>query len=251
MRGLSLALFLFPLSIYSQSTLPYKVGEYSAFDISFGGIKVGSAEIEIQRKIKIDGISTFHIVGRGKTSSFFDWFFKVRDVYETYLDTSQYLPVKFIRSIKEGTYQKQELYIFKHSDSLVFYKDTSHLILSNTQDMLSALFYARTFDQKSLIHKKSFFVPIFMDEENYLLEILYLNNEKVETDFGEVNCLVFKPKMQEGRVFQDGEQMKIWISDDKNHLLIKVETQIWGGTIKAVIVKTKELKYPLSINKSF
>ena len=31
--------------------------------------------------------------------------------------------------------------------------------------------------------------------------------------------MVFQPKMQEGRVFEDGEEMKIWISDDKNHLL--------------------------------
>ena len=61
--------------------------------------------------------------------------------------------------------------------------------------------------------------------------------------------MVFKPKMQEGRVFQDGEQMKIWISDDKNRLLIKVETKILVGTIKAFLVKHKKAKYPLSISK--
>jgi hypothetical protein len=115
--------------------------------------------------------------------------------------------------------------------------------------MLSALFYARTFNQDSLIHKKAFFVPIFMDEENYSLEILYLYNEKVKTDLGTVNCMVFKPKMQEGRVFEDGEQMKIWISEDQSRTLIKVETKIWTGTIKAIIVKNQEVKHPLSISK--
>ena len=63
--------------------------------------------------------------------------------------------------------------------------------------------------------------------------------------------MVFKPKMQEGRVFQDGEQMKIWISDDKNRLLIKVETEIWAGSIKAILEKYEEVKYPLSISKEF
>ena len=115
--------------------------------------------------------------------------------------------------------------------------------------MLSALFYARTFNRDSLKQKKSFFVPIFIDEENYFLEILYLYNEKVETNFGTVNCMVFKPKMQEGRVFKDGEKMRIWISDDKNRLLIKVETQIWAGSIKGVLVKHQAVKYPLSISK--
>jgi hypothetical protein len=249
MRGLFLALFLFPLTVYSQSDLPYKVGEYSAFDISFGGIKVGSAEMKIEKQIKINGASTFHIVGKGKTASFFDWFFKVRDVYETYLDTSKIRPVKFVRDIHEGGYEKKQQYIFKHSAGKVFWKDTSHVIFPTTQDMLSALFYARTFNKNDLLQKKSFFVPIFMDEENYSLEILYLKDEKVKTNFGEVNCMVFKPKMQEGRVFEDGEEMKIWISDDRNHLLIKVETQIWAGIIKAILVKHQGVKYPLSINK--
>jgi hypothetical protein len=249
MRRLLIALFLFPLAIYSQSDFPYKVGEHLTFDISFEGIKVGSAETKIKRQIQIDAISTFHIVGKGKTASFFDLFFKVRDVYETYFDTSKVRPVKFIRDIQEGGYKKKQLYTFKHSDSLVFLEDTSYVISPTTQDMLSALFFARTFYKNSLMQDKSFFVPIFMDEENYCLEILYLYNEKVQTNFGKVNCMVFKPKMQEGRVFQDGEQMKIWISDDKNRLLVKVETQIWAGTIKALLAKHQEVKHPLSISK--
>ena len=75
--------------------------------------------------------------------------------------------------------------------------------------------------------------------------------EKVKTNIGIVNCMVFQPKMQEGRVFQDGEQMKIWISDDKNRLLIKVETEVWAGNIKAVLAEYQEVKYPLSISKEF
>ena len=41
--------------------------------------------------------------------------------------------------------------------------------------------------------------------------------------------------------------MKIWISDDANHLLLKVEAKIWAGTIKAILDDYKELKYPLSM----
>ena len=241
--------FVLPLIVYSQNQLPYKAGEYSAFNISFRGIKVGSAELEVLSKKKIDNTATFHITGRGKTSRFFDVFFKVRDVYETYLDTLNIRPVKFFRDIYEGGYEKKQQYSFKHSERLVFCKDTSHKIFENTQDMISALFFARTFDKELLNKKKLFVIPIFMDDENYLLEVSYLYNEKVKTNFGTVNCMVFKPKMQEGRVFQDGEKMKIWISDDRNRLLIKVEAQIWAGSIKAIIVEQKEVKYPLSISK--
>ncbi len=249
MRGFVIFFLLLTLPTLSQSPLPFKVGENSLFNISFRGIKVGAAELKVEKQTYVNDISSFHVIGRGKTSVFFDWFFKVRDTYETYLDTSKIRPLKFIRDINEGGYKKHQKYNFKHHEGLVFFKDTSHLIYSNSQDMLSALFYARTFDKDTLNKEKSFFVPIFMDEENYFLEIIYLKNELVNTKFGKINCMVFKPKMQEGRVFEDGEQMKVWISDDKNRLLIKVETQIWAGKIEALIEKHENIKHPLSIIK--
>jgi hypothetical protein len=113
--------------------------------------------------------------------------------------------------------------------------------------MLSAFFYARTVNKDSVLDRGSFSVPIFMDDENYLLEIKYLQNEVIDTKWGKVDCMVFKPKMQEGRIFEDEEEMKIWISDDKNHLLLRVETKIFTGLIKAVLQEYNYLKYPLSI----
>lgn len=244
-----LIFFIFPLVIFCQNELPYKVGEYSEYNISFNSLKVGSAQLEILEDTQIKNKGVFHIIGKGKTTFFFDLFFKVRDVYETYLDTSRVLPIKFSRDIYEGGYTKKQQYRFKHSDEKVFYEKTQQDIYKNTQDMLSALYFARTFNKDTLNQTTSFFIPIFMDEENYFLEIKYLYNENVSTKFGKINCMVFKPKMQEGRVFEDGEKMKIWISNDKNHLLIKVETKIWTGLIKAILVKHKNLKYPLSISK--
>ena len=111
--------------------------------------------------------------------------------------------------------------------------------------MLSALFLARTFDDKNLKINDKFIVPIFMDEENYFLEIKYLQKDTLNTDFGNVECLVFKPLMQEGRVFENGEKMKIWISNDKNRLLLKVETQIWAGKIVAMLIDYTNIKYSL------
>ena len=93
------------------------------------------------------------------------------------------------------------------------------------------------------------FYRLLKSIENYSLEILYLYNEYIETRWGNIECMVFRPRMQEGRIFQDGEQMKVWISNDKNHLLMKVETKIWAGTVKAFLTDYSSLKNPLSITK--
>ena len=115
--------------------------------------------------------------------------------------------------------------------------------------MLSALFLARTFDKRNLKINDKFIIPIFMDEENYFLEINYLQKDTLKTDFGNVECLVFKPLMQEGRVFENGEKMKIWISNDANNLLLKVETQIWAGKIEAKLIDYTNIKYSLNLIK--
>ncbi len=226
--------------IYSQSTFPYEKGELAKYSIYFGPIEVGSASLEVKNIVSINGKNAYHIIGEGRTAFFFDWFFKVRDIYETYIDTQTLLPVKFKRNISEGGYKISQTYNYIHKKNIVVTKDSTYQIDNNSQDMLSAFFYARTFDKEIIKETNIFYIPIFMDEENYLLEIEYLYNEVLDTEIGKIKCMVFKPKMQEGRVFQDGEKMKIWISDDARHLLLKVETQIWAGLIKAELSDYKE-----------
>ena len=43
--------------------------------------------------------------------------------------------------------------------------------------------------------------------------------------------------------------MRIWISNDKNRLLVRAEAEIWAGTIKANLIAYQKTKYPLSIIK--
>ena len=229
----------------AQQSLPYNVGEALEYNVTFKGINVGSATLTVEQSRDISNNETYQITGKGKTAPFFDIFFKVRDVYKTYLDAQQVRPIRFIRDIYEGGFEKKQKYNFFHQEGIVRVKDTSYKITPNTQDMLSALFYARTFSTDSLKKGKVFEIPIFMDEENFILEITYLGTELLDTKFGKIPCLVFKPKMQAGRVFEDGEKMKIWISDDKNKILFKVVTEIWAGDIVAELTEFKNLKYRL------
>ena len=245
--SLLLVFILFSFLGFSQTNLPYNVGEYVTYKISFGAINVGYAELEVKEIISVNNKPSFHIIGKGRTAPFFDWVFKVRDVYETFIDTSTLLPLVFNREVREGGHSINQHYSFNHNNDNVVTQDSTFNIPIHTQDMLSAFFYARTFKKDSVLNGGSFYVPIFMDNENYLLEIKYLKNEFIKTKCGEVDCMVFKPKMQEGRIFENGEEMKIWITDDKNHLLLRVETKIWAGLIKAVLHEYKQLKYPLSI----
>jgi len=246
MKKLFRLLIFLPIVVFSQNShLPYQVGEYCSYDISFGIIRAGHADLTIKGFVEKNNKTTFHIIGRGRTAPFFDWFFKVRDVYETYIDTQSLKPIFFQRDVYEGGHTINQSYYFQ--DQTVESKDSLYVIPKNTQDMLSALFFARTLNKKKVMEDSVFTIPIFMDEEMYTLEVRYLHKQKLKTKWGKIDCLVFKPKMQKGRVFEDNESMKIWISNDENYLLIKAEARIWAGTIKAELKNYKELKTPLSI----
>ena len=237
--------FLISNLIFSQHELPYKVGEYTSYNIQFGAINVGSADLEVLKTTDIEGKSCFHIVGRARTTPFFDLFFKVRDLYETIIDTNTLLPVFFKRDVNEGGHLINQQYSFYHLKNKVKTKDTNFFLRNDTQDMLSAFFLARTFNKSQIIHNKAFYIPVFMDNENYNLEIRFLYNEIVNTKWGKIDCMVFQPKMQEGRVFENGETLKVWITNDNNHVLLKVHAEIWAGTVKAFLQDYKNLKHPI------
>ena len=234
-------------SVFSQNKLPFKTGEHVEYKVSFGLLEVGSADLKVLDYVFIDGKNTYHIIGKGRTAYFFDWFFKVRDVYETFIDTSLLLPVRFNRDVYEGGHIIKQSYKFSHKKEKVYTDNTVYDIKNKNHDMLSAFFYARTFKKDLLKNSHTLIIPIFMDEKEYMLEIKYLGNEILQTKFGKIECMVFIPKMQKGRIFADEEEMKIWISDDLNRFLIKVETKIWAGTIKAVLTKYEGNKFPLTI----
>ena len=237
--------FLIISNVSSSQEKPYKVGEYAKYNISYGPLDVGFGELSISKLVLTKQTPTYHIIGTGRTSKFFDIFFEVRDVYETYVDTKTFLPVKFLRDVYEGGHVINQKYEFNHAKRLVFNQTKLFEIPNDSQDMLSAFFYARTFNKENVLLDSVFSIPIFMDDENYFLKVKYLYDEVLETKLGKIKCMVFQPKMQEGRVFEDGEDMKIWISDDENKMLFKVETKILVGKIKADLVEYRNNKYPI------
>ncbi|MFY7937751.1 MAG: DUF3108 domain-containing protein, partial [Flavobacterium sp.] len=64
--------------------------------------------------------------------------------------------------------------------------------------------------------------------------------------FGEINCMIFKPLVQAGRVFKEEESLTVWISDDNNKIPIRVKASLAVGSIKADIDQYKGLKHPIN-----
>ena len=87
---------------------------------------------------------------------------------------------------------------------------------------------------------------MFLDDEVYHLYIRYVGKEKIKTRYGKFNSIKIKPLLIKGTLFEGGEKMNAWISDDPNHLLLRVESPIAVGSIKVDMMGYSHLRYPLT-----
>ena len=214
---------------------------------SAAGIYIGAGEATFTNTLeRFNGKTTYHCVGDGKSYPFFDNFFKVRDRYESYIDTATLLPVKFIRNVDEGGYKIYNNVTFNHSANTAVTTNGVFKTTSCIQDVVSAIYYARNIEfEKYKVGDKIPF-DMFLDDEVYHLYLRYLGKEKVKTKYGKFNAIKFKPLLIKGTIFQGGEKMTAWISDDPNHLLLRVESPISVGSIKVDMFGYRNLRYPLS-----
>src|SRR6476646_3702450 len=95
----------------------FQAGEVVTFKVFYTlGMYIAAGEASFSATLeKFNGKPVYHCVGEGKTYSFFDNFFKVRDRYESYIDTASMLPVRFIRNVSEGGYKTYNNVTFNHT----------------------------------------------------------------------------------------------------------------------------------------
>jgi hypothetical protein len=222
----------------SIRTKPFKEEKF----LSSGYITL---EVKEEEK-KFGDRPAYHIVGTGQTKGAFDWFFKVRDRYETYIDERSIAPWVFIRRVDEGGYKINQNYVFNHYKQSVNADGKNFEIPAYTQDMLSTFYYARSLDFSNAKPGQIFEMESLMDNELYPVKIRYMGKETITTDLGTFRCIKFRPVVQTGRVFKKEEDLNVWITDDKNHIPVRAQAEILVGSIKMDLLEYKNLANPVA-----
>lgn len=227
----------------SNPNTAFKAGEILTYRMHYGMMNAGVAVLEVKPDlIEVSGRKVYHIVGSGYTIGSTDWFFKVRDRYETYLDKDAMLPWLFVRRVDEGGYKFSQDYAFNHYTKKVDIGNNEKFdVPVGIQDMVSAFYSARNMDLSNAKAGDIFSITCFVDKEIWPLKIKFIGKETIETDIGKYRCLKFRPIVQKGRVFKKEEDLNVWISDDANHLPMRVKADVLIGSIKMDITSAKNL----------
>jgi hypothetical protein len=227
----------------------FKAGERLEYRLHYGFVDAGIAELKVEKlNKKINGREVYRMVGTGRSKGTFDWFFKVRDHYETYVDAEGLFPWMFVRRVNEGGYKFSQDYIFYQHQQKVKTQDNKEFeVPVGVQDMLSAFYYARNIDFSHAQKGDIFTITTFVDDEIWPLKIKYIGKDVVKVNGKKYRALKFHPVIQTGRIFKDEDDLNVWISDDNNKVPLLAEAKILVGSIKMELESYEGLTSPLAV----
>lgn len=226
----------------------FSSGEVVKFKIFYNllGLYVdaGNASFSVEN-MNLNNKPVYHVTGLGSSNPSFDWIFKVRDKYESFIDTVSLKPVKFLRHVEEGSFRKDENVLFNHSERKAVSTKGIYPISDCMQDVLSSIYYARNIDFSKYKVGDKIPISMFLDDEVHEIYIRYMGKEVVKTRYGKFRSIKFKPMLIDGTIFRGGELMSVWVSDDLNHVPLRIESPIIVGSVKVDMMGYKNLRHPL------
>ncbi|MFV0607432.1 MAG: DUF3108 domain-containing protein [Niabella sp.] len=228
----------------------FKEGEKVSFMVYYtvGGLinaKAGTGSFTTSLE-KLNGRNVYHVVAEGKTLSSYEWAYKARDVYETYMDTETLQPLKFIRDVSEGGYKKYQNVFFNKSANTAIGNEGVFKVPACVQDVVSSVFYARNIDFNRLKTNSRIMFSMFLDNEVYQMSVKYLGRETVTTSYGRFKAIKIRPVTIKGNIFEGDEKMTVWVTDDANHVPIRVESPIVVGKVRIDMTSFQGLRSPMT-----
>jgi hypothetical protein len=208
-------------------------------------INAGTANFTVTTE-RFNNKPVYHTVGTGVTNSKYDFIFKVRDRYESYIDTATLQPYKFIRNVDEGGYKKYENITFNRNSNTALSTEGVYKVPHCIQDVVSSMYYSRNIDFNKYKPGDKIPFSIFLDNEVYNMYIRYQGKETVKTRYGKFRAIVFKPLLVKGTLFEGGEKMTVYVSDDANKVPLRIESPLLVGSVKVDLMSYQNLRYPLT-----
>ena len=228
----------------------FNADEILEYRIHYGWINGGKAYLKL-KDTTYKGEEVFHAKGIGRTTGVADRLFNVHDIYESYFDKETLLPLKSIRDVKEGKYEKYNAVYYNHKNrylrsqksGLKYYPDT---VPSRIYDLISAFYYARANVFDAIQKGELITIDTYFTDEFWPLQVRFRGYGTVKIKSGKYNCLIFSPVVEPGRVFESRDDVTIYISNDKNYIPISIKMDIIVGSFKTSLVSHSGLKYDLN-----
>ncbi|MEC3908529.1 DUF3108 domain-containing protein [Tamlana sp. 2201CG12-4] len=245
-----LLVYFFSASVYAQNNA-IGFGEKLTYTASYNmsGILTDLAQITMETSpVKTSKATLLRLKCTATTYSKWDNFFKIRDLYESYVNPKTLTPYLYNRDINEGGYFKNMKYTFSHKNKMVksvlkkknnYVEKKDVSIHSGTKDIVSTIYNIRLFDYENMTNgsKKTF--TILFDREEAKGQLTYLGKETLSTAIGKRECY----KLEVGSNTSKTIKGTLWLTSDENKIPVYGIFKIPVGNGELKIKSASGLKH--------
>jgi Protein of unknown function (DUF3108) len=223
-----------------------KSGEKLVFAASYNmsGLMTHLAQVTMETEtIKTSKNTFLHLSCSAATFSKWDSFFKIRDLYESYVNPTTLKPSLYKRNILEGSYTKTEKYIFKPDGRTINStlkkknvpeENTTFSIANGTQDIVSLIYKLRTVDFQNYKNGQTKSFQVVFDKKEIPVVVKFMGKETISAgNLGNKECY----KLSIGartKVLKGKDQNIIWLTADTKKIpaLIRFSIPVGTGQLK-------------------
>ena len=218
------------------------IGEKLVYGIYYLGMPIGQSEAEIRDIVEVKGRKAYHIVTRVRSYPVIDFFYKVRDEHQSYIDVETLASLRYEKDIREGRHREKETIDFDPVKNRAVYTDGDGKVThemeipGNVQDAMSCGYWSRTLEISS---NGSIFIPVNAEKKNWNLEVKFFAESSMEIGgVGIFQAMESEPLMEFQGIFVRRGKIRGWISLDERRIPLKMQVKIPViGFVTAVLKK--------------
>ena len=225
------------------------------FNWKFIWVNAGEAKMDLL-PVTYEGKECYQTTLYSISNKTVDMFFKMRDTL-TCITTDRLEPLYFRKGAEEGSRYTVDEVKFSYEDGkcivdqnrwrrgadIVYDKDTlDHCVF----DMLSILLQARSFDPTSYKKGDKILFPMATGREVEEQTLIYRGKKNFKAEDGvKYRCLVFS-LVEYDRKGKEEEVITFYVTDDKNHLPVRLDLYLNFGSAKAFLQTIEGNRHPLT-----
>lgn len=226
-----------PFPSVDPQVVPFGVGETAVYDVKFGSVRVGTAMTEVKGIEDVRGIRAWHTVFTLHAGTLF---FKVNDVFESWIDRSSFSSLRFYQTQDEGSNERRKRYEIYPDRGIYVEMDKKpprqHEGVKDPLDDGSFLFFIRTvpLEVGNIYESNRYFRP-----ERNPVRVRVVRKETVEVPAGTFKCIVVQPVIRTPGIFSENGQAEVWLSDDPRHIPVQIKSRLSFGSINLYLKSYK------------
>ena len=224
---------------------PFRVGEKVTLNMTYFNIVAGTLDISVKPFVEVNGEKSYQFEAEAKSNSFFNRIYAVDDKAVTYLSYNELLPRNLSITLQESKQLAEARTYFDWETMKANYwqkrvtpdhgeqnKKLDWEIKSFTQNIVSAVYYLRTFTMRV---GKKLAIRVADEGKNIVFTGEIVRKEELETEIGTFRTVVIKPKVEVDGVLSPVGDIWIWLTDDDRKFMVRAEAKIKIGSLIAKV----------------